>query len=71
MESTETELLRQRLADAEAKVDELMTEVDNLTSELARFRAIGLVPVGWCYDLPTVIFHGEIPTQMAYTQDDE
>jgi DNA repair exonuclease SbcCD ATPase subunit len=38
VEFTETELLRQRLADAEAKVEELTTEVDNLEDELEQFQ---------------------------------
>ena len=33
-EFTETELLRQRPADAEAKIEELTTEVDNLEDKL-------------------------------------
>jgi DNA repair exonuclease SbcCD ATPase subunit len=37
-EFTETELLRQRLADAEAKVEELTTEVGNLEDELEQFQ---------------------------------
>jgi hypothetical protein len=71
MEFTEIELLRQRLADAEAKVEEMTTEVEQLKMDLAMFRPIGLVPSTWSEDLPAGDFRGGIATRMAYIKDGE